>query len=152
MGTRDVPKNYYSNSKVIMATCVKLKRKKTRVCIGSLNRRVTVLTRKIVTPQSGSVDYTESFTEPKTVWAMVNTVSGLEIFDETNQVQTVSHEVFIRYLIGITPEKWVKLLSVNSEPDFYVNILQVENYQENSFFYKLICNLRGKDSLPVNEA
>lgn len=135
-----------------MTTCTKITRVNKRVCIGALNRKVIVNVRSITSPQNGGVDFSESFTEPKTVWSLIDTVDGLTIFDDTNTEQIITHNVYIRYFQTMTPEKWVKVLSVDGGDDVYLNIIRVENFGENNRFYRLRCNLRGKDSLPVNWA
>ena len=135
-----------------MTTCTKITRINKRVCIGALNRKIVVNVRSIVPPISGSVDFSESFTEPKEVWAMIDTVDGVTIFDDTNTEQNITHDIYIRYYRTITPEKWVKLPSVDGGSDVYLNIVRVENFGENNRFYRLRCNLRGDTTLPVNWA
>ena len=135
-----------------MANCVKIRRTSSRVCIGGLDRKIIVNTRSIVPPSSGGVDFTESFSDPKTVWAMIETVDGVTIFDDTNTEQVVTHNVYIRYFKTATPEKWVKLIAVNGIADVYLNIIRVENFGEENRFYRLRCNLRGNSTLPTNWA
>jgi len=135
-----------------MAVCKKIRRTSKRICIGALNRKIVLNTRIIIPPVNGSVDFTESFTEPKTVWANIVTKVGAEIFDDTNTVKNISHEVYIRYTAGITPEKWLKLSSINSDNNDYLDILKVENINEENRFYRLSCNIRGRDDRPVNYA
>ena len=135
-----------------MAVCKKIRRISKRICIGALRRKIVLNTRSITAPVGGSVDFTESFTEPKEVWAYIDTKSGTEIFDETNTVKAISHDVYIRYTPSITPEKWVKLTSINSGIDDYLDILQVENLNEENRFYRLRCTMRGSVDKVVNES
>lgn len=135
-----------------MAKCIKITRTSKRVCIGSLNKRIKILLRAIQPPSSGGVDFSEEFTQEREVWAMIETVDGVTIFDETNVEQIVTHNVYIRYITGMTPEKWVNLLSVNGGDDVLLNILRVENFGENNRFYRMRCNLRGRDDLQANFA
>ena len=88
-----------------MAKCTKIYRKSSRVCIGSLNRRIIIYTRRIISPTDNNVDFAEEFLEPKTVWAMIDTVGETIFFDDTNTDRAITHNIYIRYYKGITPEK-----------------------------------------------
>lgn len=135
-----------------MAICTKIYRKIKRVCIGSLNRKIILYTRAIKAPTQGGVDFSENFANPKKVWSMVETTDGTIFFDDTNIDVSITHNVYIRYRKNITQENWIILPSVNDGDDERLNILKVENFGENNTFLKLICAIRGKDSLLVNEA
>jgi len=136
-----------------MAKCAKTIRQSKRVCIGALNRQIGVYFRDITTPTSGSVDFGENFSGEKIVWSLVNTTSGKKMFDDTNIERNVTHQIYIRYLADMTPERWVRLFSVNSiEPNVYLDILDVQNLNEENRFYLLNCSIRGKDSVSVNWA
>ena len=135
-----------------MAVCTKIRRKSKRVCIGAMNRKIVVNVRTIKPPITDSVDFGEEFTEEVEVWAMIDTVDGVTIFDETNTEQVITHDIYIRYRPTMTPEKWLKLPSVNSGDDVYLNIIRVENFGENNQFYRMRCNLRGRDGLAANLA
>jgi len=126
-----------------MATCKKIRRVDKRVCIGSLNKRIFLNVRTITTPISGAVDFGEAFTEEKEVWANVVTKTGTVFFDETNTAQTISHDIYIRYLPNITAETWVRFPSPDSLSDVRLDIIQVENLNEENKFYRLRCNIRG---------
>ena len=135
-----------------MAVCTKIRRKSKRVCIGSLNKKIVVNLRAIQPPDQDSVDFDELFTPERTVWSMVETVSGVTIFDDTNVEHAITHNVYIRFISNMTPEKWLKLLSVNGGDDVYFNIIRVENFGELNQFYRMRCTLRGKDDLAANLA
>jgi SPP1 family predicted phage head-tail adaptor len=134
-----------------MAVCTKIYRKSKRVCIGSLNRRAYLYDRAIQPPAGSSVDFTELFTPEALLYAMIETTDGTVVFADTNTEATVTHNIYIRYRQDVTAEKWLLLPSINSGDDQYLDILMVENFGENNRFLKLRCNIRGKDSLPVNE-
>jgi len=135
-----------------MAVCTKIRRKSKRACIGSLNKKMVVNVRAIQSPTQDSVDFDELFTPDKRVWGMVETVNGVTIFDGTNIEHEITHYIYIRYMRDVTPEKWIKLLSVNGGDDTYFNIIRVENFGELNQFYRLLCTLRGKDDLAANLA
>lgn len=141
-----------------MATCKKIKRTSTRVCIGSLNRKVRILARAI-TPPSGSsaaganVDFGENFTDfvPREIWGMLNTLDGKTIFDETNQTRkVVTHEAFIRFIPNVTFEEWLDIQRIGSSTIDTYNILKVENYEEANKFYRFACSIRGVSTKEVN--
>jgi len=129
-----------------MATCKKLRRTLTKVCTGALNKRIQIQTRHIKPPVGNSVDYTEEFTNIITTWAMLETVTGVTIFDDTNVEQVVTHDFYIRYIPNVTFEKWILF------DEKYYDILRVENYQENNLYYRIRTNVRGRKEIPVNVA
>lgn len=132
-----------------MAVCNKIKRKSTRVCIGSLNKRVKIFTRSITPPSGSSVDFLEDFVEDREVWGMIDTVTGITEFDDTNIETVITHDIYIRYIPNITFEKWLTT-EIDGE-DKRLRIIRVLNYQENNIFHQLRCTIRGVDTLPVNE-
>ena len=153
---------------MIVAVCDKIRRKSTRVCIGSLNHKVKIFTRTLTPPSGSSVDFLENFVEDKIVWGMIDTVTGVAEFDETNvEMAVITHDVYIRYIPSITFEKWLTIeigrkqenvfpmiwpFKFGSTPiDKRLRIIRVQNYQENNKFYRLRCTVRGIDTLPVNE-
>jgi hypothetical protein len=77
---------------------------------------------------------------------MVETPKGLQIFDGTNTIRDITHNFYIRFIPGVTFEKWI--LYKNN----YYDIISVEDLEIEDKFYLLMCNLRGNQSLPVNQA
>jgi len=132
-----------------VAVCDKIKRKSTRVCRGSLNKRIKIFTRSITPPSGSSVDFLEDFVEDREVWGMIDTVTGITEFDDTNIEIVVTHDVYIDYIEDITFEKW--LIAKIDKKDTRLRIIRVLNYQENNLLYQLRCTIRGIDTLPVNE-
>lgn len=114
------------------------------MCVGDMRDKIEIETRSIVAPVSGSVDFTESFVTTKTVWAMVETKSGVEIFDGTNIIGIASHFFYIRYIADITFQNWVKFKSQ------YFDILDVQNLEERDEFYLIRCSLRGDETKSIN--
>lgn len=78
--------------------------------------------------------------------AIVKTVRGVSVFDDTNTERVATHEVCLEYVAGVTAEMWVKLDTK------YIKILTVENCCEKDEVLKLMCTERGEDSKVVNEA
>jgi len=133
-----------------MSQCVKIRRQSKRICIGSLNRRVILYTRTITPPSGDSTEFTETLSEPKTVPALIAPNAGDKIFDGSNIIRINTTNIFIRYIANITFEKWIELVSVNSQPNEYFDILSVTNLDEANRFYKLECTRRGDISKQIN--
>lgn len=129
-----------------MVQCTAKERKSTRVCIGSLNQKIDLEVRVLTPKSDNDVDYDEIFTQFKTVWAMVETVAGKTMFDKSNIERVVTHNFYIRFIVNITFENWIKYKSQ------YFDILNVENFGERNSFYKLTTAIRGDDTKPVNWA
>ena len=127
-----------------MAICQKIRIKKRQFCVGDLRERITLQDRDIQPP--GDINFTESFTAPLIVSAAVKTLSGVEIFDNTNIVRIATHDFIIRFQFGITQEKWI--LWRNERYD----ILVVENLEGRNQWLKLRSAVRGADTLVVNDA
>lgn len=128
-----------------MAKCKKLNKTKKILCIGSLTKTIQIETRAI-TPDDSSTDFTETFTAVKTVKAMVETLSGVDIFNGTQIVGTATHRFTIKFITGvtITSQNWIIL------NDEYYDILRVDNVDENNRYLVLLCTKRGDDTLKAN--
>jgi len=134
-----------------MAICKKIKRVVERVCIGSMNKFVKLKLRSIEFNDENDVDFNEFFQDTDSVWAMVSTVDGVQIFDSSNVIRSVTHDFYIRYDSNITSEHWLFYPAQvgNSEPQIF-DIVKIENLNEENRFIKLRCNLRGVANVPNN--
>ncbi len=140
-----------------MADCKKIVRPSKRVCAGALNKRIVLYNRNITPPEGLSVDFGEDFAVKKTVWALVETVKGLILFDQVNTARDISHRIFIRFMHGfpdfpVTAETWIGLLPVLQTKQRLLDVIRVENMEEENRFYMLSCSLRGVDDVPANFA
>jgi SPP1 family predicted phage head-tail adaptor len=131
-----------------MATCKKIKRLLERVCIGSMNQKIDILTRDIEPPVGDSVDFDENFVVATNVWSMIETVAGKIFFDGSNIDKSITHNFYIRYITGIeiTAQHWVKY------KDNYFRIVNVENLDEANRFLLLRTTERGATTKKVNFA
>lgn len=127
-----------------MPKCVQIRRKKREVCIGDMRDRVIIQTRAITVPGASSVDFTEIFSADQTVWAMIETKVGTQVFDGTNIVGVATHDIYIRYIAGVTFEKWLRYKNITYD------ILDVQNLEERDEFFLLRCSLRGDETDVVN--
>jgi len=128
-----------------MPVCSYKKRKNRKICIGDLDTEITIDSRDITPPSGYSVDFVETFTGTVVAWALIETVSGKSIFDSTNIERTLTHNIYIRFITGLTAENWIVLKGQR------VDIIEVEDYENRSEFMVLKCNDRGDISNPANE-
>jgi len=129
-----------------MPKCISIRRKKRDVCIGDMRDKIIVQTRTITPPGAGGADFTEVFNLDKTVWALIETRDGKEIFDGTALKGIATHYMYIRYLSTLTFEGWVKYKSK------YYNIIDVQNLEERDEFMLLRCSERGTTDNLSNQA
>lgn len=106
---------------------------------------VVLQDRAILAPTT-DVDFSESFTENATVWAMINTVRGKTEFDSADVERSLTHEFTIRFIDGITSESWILL-----EDERYT-IIDVEDLEERHEWMVLRCAKLGNTSQAVNDA
>ena len=95
---------------------------------------------KIINGQASEV-----FDNPRPVRAIVKTISGVSVFDDTNTERVVTHKLVIAYIADVTAENWVKLGNKR------IKILTVENCAEKNIQLILMCTERGEDSKVVNQ-
>jgi len=131
-----------------MSVCVTIKGKRHTLCAGDLDRILTLQDRAIVPPLDiNDTDYTEDFVDDGDEFCMVETLSGQEIFDETNQlVGVIDTRFYIRFRDDITAETWILF-----EDDRYT-ILKALDLDKRHEWLKLDCDSRGSDTLAVNQA
>lgn len=127
-----------------MPKCVKISRKKRTVCAGDMRDTIIIETRVITAPQSGSVDFSETFTNTETVWALIETRSGIQEFADVNLDARASHLIYIRFIADVTFQNWLTFKGKRYE------ILDVENLEERDEFYLLRCSPLGDQTLPTN--
>lgn len=129
-----------------MPKCVKIQRKKRQPCIGDMDELITLQGRTLTPPTSG-VDATEEFADTNPdVWALLETVSGETLFDNTGTERDVTHRFTINFISGVTSEAWVLF---NSER---LDILTVEDLEERHEFLMLRASNRGVDTNEANRA
>lgn len=107
------------------------------LCIGDLDKRITLHTRSIKSPAQGAADFTEKFSESVDVWAKIETATGKTVFDGVSTDLTVTHEMFVRGRPGLTSETWIE------HKDKLFDIVVKEDYEEDGDYFKLSCSIRG---------
>lgn len=125
------------------------KKKFEKVDVGSLNSRITILTRTIQSPQASDTNYSMQFTDfiPVTkLWACMESIDGVTLFDNANIERVISHFFYTRYVPGISFLNWI------SYEDNYYRIYKVEDLQNEHKFYKIYAGITGDNTKPVDWA
>ena len=83
--------------------------KSRKICYGDLNKKIKLQMRSLTEPDdAGEYDYTQEFSNERTVWAAVQTISGKDIFDGTNVIGTATHVFYIKYISELTSEDMIE--------------------------------------------
>lgn len=129
-----------------MAQRVVTERQSKLAYIGSMNHKINIYVRTLTPSSITNFNYDETFTLFKSVWSMIQTVTGKTMFDSSNIEKVVSHKIWIRYLSNITSEYWI------SYKNEYYDIVSVENLENENRFQILYCTIRGSTSNKSNLA
>jgi SPP1 family predicted phage head-tail adaptor len=121
--------------------CETIHGRRRTICAGDLDRFIEIQTRAI--QGDNGVDYISDFDTKASVFAMLKTVNGVTIFDETNQEHSITHEFYVYYDDTITAQDWVLFDGVR------LKIRKVEDLDGRHEWLKLSCNERG-DYLNAN--
>lgn len=135
-----------------MGVCKKIRRKINRVCIGAMRHKIIIYDRDIKSIGTDTADFTESLTIPTNVYALIEPVSGVTIFDNTNIETVITHKIYIRYKPNFTSEKWIEYPSKDASPSVYFRVVRATNLDEGNKYLLLHCTLRGDTNLAVNLA
>ncbi len=127
-----------------MTQCKKIPRKHRQVCIGALNTPIELNNRDIQAPELGGVDFDEAFAATTTVFSLVETKTGVTIFDQSNIERVITHFFYIRFDSTVTQETWIRF-----DGNFF-DIHNVENLDSRSEFLLLRAGLRGPDTIKTN--
>ena len=127
-----------------MPVCVHIPRKKRHICIGDMRDRIDLSIRSLEAPVDGSVDFAEDLTLIESVFAMLETKAGVEIFDGTNLKGVATHFFYIRFRAGIDINTWITFKAQ------HYKIIDVQNLEERDEFLLLRCALRGDTAKAIN--
>ena len=87
----------------------------------------------------------EVFSNPVIATALIKTVSGISVFDNTNTDTIVTHKICLAYIAGVGAEQWINFNSKR------IRIITAENCCEDDKKLILMCTERGLDSKVVND-
>jgi len=122
-----------------MPVCTFKKKKKRNVCIGDMRDEIVIQSRNLKSPIFDGVDFIEDFQGKMTMWSLIETVSGVTVFDGAGTERDVTHLIFIRFLPGITSEEWILF---NNER---FDIIDSSDFDERHAFTVLRCSNTGND-------
>lgn len=111
-----------------------------KICVDMFDSLINIQGRRIRTPEGGSVDYTEEFTDGSDIAAMIQTKSGSTVFDSVGQELAVTHWFTIPYEVGITSENWVLFDGRRFD------IVDIEDLNERKLFQVLRCQETGTET------
>lgn len=131
-----------------MPKSITIKKPQKKISIGDMRDKIIIQLRSLTAPTGTGVDISETLDNNKCVWSMVQTRTGVEIFDGTGtQLKGIAtHYFYIRYLKGLTAEAWV------TYKDNLYDILDIQNFDERNDFQLLRCSLRGTADNLANQA
>jgi SPP1 family predicted phage head-tail adaptor len=115
--------------------------------IENFGQPATLQTRDSKPLRQGSIDSDIKFTDFKNVIIAFDTNNrGKTTFDSTSTEQSITHELYMEYINGVTSEMWVLYLGRR------IRIVDVENIGELNGILKLRCTERGIDQNKASEA
>ena len=119
-----------------------------KVDVGSLNSRIKIQTRIIQAPTTDT-NYSMQFSDfvpVANLWACMESVDGVQIFDSANIERDISHIFYTRYIAGISFLNWI------SYQGNYYRIYKVDDLQNEHKFYKIYAGITGDTTKPVDWA
>ena len=88
----------------------------------------------------------EVFTNPRVDTAIMKTLRGVKVFDETNTERVATHRLSLAFRADVGAEQWV------TRGTKRLKILTAENCCEDDRVLILMCTERGEDSKVVTSA
>ena len=128
-----------------MSECERIHVRHKKLCIGDMDRRITIYNRTLNTP-GNTVDYSNTMTNTDKVWAAAKTAKGRQMFYTTNEDRAVTHIFYIRHTSGVDSSCWV---GYRGE---YYDIVDAEDIDERNEWIALYCNVRGAATSGINRA
>lgn len=126
--------------------CRKKRTKNNLYCIGDLNIEAVFYDREIEARTDDEVGIDENFENGETRWVGVESVNGIDVFDETNIAIAATHRIIARYDSTIFSKRWIVIDSK------YFKVLQRTNVAERKRWIEYLCLERGVTTRKVNKA
>ncbi len=126
-----------------MPVCTRIRGQKREVCIGDMDRLITLKSRDITPATADTAPYfTETFGTALSsdVWAMRKSVEGVTVFDRTNIERVITDDFYIRFNTSVTAEVWIE------DAGTRFDIWRVDNLDGRNEFMRLRCSHRGVTS------
>lgn len=133
-----------------MPTCVKIRSKKTQVCIGDLRFKIDIQQRELGVPfnpiDGVDVDYSENFTTLHSIFSAIDTPIGATTFNEIGISTAISHIFYVRFSSDVDAQKFILFENVRFK------IVRVTNFEGRRIFMKLECIERGSADKDASRA
>jgi SPP1 family predicted phage head-tail adaptor len=124
-----------------MAQQQHIRRKLRRPSIGDMRDLVAIQLRALGSSKDGDADANVAFTTIAngTVFAAINTVEGISIFDNVNQQEVpITHAVILRHMTFLTCDHWIR-----TQDGVQLKVQRIENLDSRDRFLRLLCTERG---------
>ena len=135
-----------------MGKLVIRRRKSRSPQVGDMRERIVINERAIGAPATGSAAFRQTLTEIAPVWASVETLKGVEVFDDVSRESSsqgitagATHLFTIRYRNDVTFSNIITFDGNNYK------ILPVDNPDLRKRWLFLFCQLLGDDGLEANK-
>lgn len=133
-----------------MPTCIKIRGKKTQVCMGDMRFPIEIRERTLGVPFNPTdgvdVDYTENFVILHSVFAAIDTPEGQTTFNDIGISTVISHVFYVRFLDDVNTQSWIVF-----ENNQY-KIVKLTDFDGRKLFLKLECILRGDKDKDASSA
>lgn len=130
-----------------MAKCTRIRPKNRRLCVGDLNKACTLWDRDLKAPKHDTTESTHDYTNDDPVFCALETVSGTEVFDSSNQlIGVITH----RFYIQVTGRA---ISTASTRVEFggrYFEPLKIMDIDERGEFLRLDCGEVGATSKASN--
>lgn len=126
--------------------CRKKRMKNNLYCIGDLKVQATFYDREIEARKDNEIGIDENFSNGKTRWIGIESVNGIDVFDDTNIATAATHRIVARYESDIFEKRWIVI------DGRYFKILQRINQAEQNRWIEYLCRERGITTRKVNKA
>ncbi len=131
-----------------MARCKKIRRNKTRVCVGDRDSLVTLWDRDLKAPDNNSDSATQKYSDPCPIWATIGTISGKELFDGANQlVGVVTHVISSEFILR---DISIARTRISFEGNYY-KVLKFKDPEERHEVLVFQCSLLGPQGDAANQ-
>ena len=131
-----------------MAVCVPIQRKKTVVCTGDLRWRISIASRALTSPSGNNVDFTETFVDVVTIWAMVESIAPFSTLNSVTVDSFPTHRFIIRYRSDVTSENFIKF-----DGKYYdiLDVLEPDNTKDYLCLYCLETGSQSKAAAQIGQ-
>ena len=131
-----------------MAVCRKIRRNKTRVCVGDRDSLVTLWDRDLKAPDNNSDSATQKYSDPCPIWAAIATIGGKELFNSSNQlIGVVTHVISAEFILRDISTARTRIAFEGN----YYKVLKFKDPEERHAVLVFQCSLLGPKGDEANQ-